>query len=158
MSIVAVESARAAARVVAVAIGPFVYGRITAYAVLAHRRLRTEPSGNINSEITNMVNAVVVLTTVPAADKGEEIARALVEERLAACVNVLPPMTSVYRWRNAVERESECQVIIKTCRARIPALQARLAALHPYELPEFIVLTVADGSAGYLQWIDESCD
>jgi periplasmic divalent cation tolerance protein len=105
-----------------------------------------------------MSEFALVLTTVPDDDKGESIARALVEERLAACVNLLPPMTSIYRWRGAVERESERQVIIKTSRARIPALQARLAALHPYELPEFIVLGVADGGAAYLKWIEESCN
>jgi periplasmic divalent cation tolerance protein len=103
-----------------------------------------------------MTDAVVILTTLPADDRGEAIGQALVDERLAACVNLLPPMVSIYRWRGAVERESERQVIIKTSRARVPALQARLAALHPYELPEFIVLAVADGGAAYLQWILES--
>ena len=103
-----------------------------------------------------MTDAVVILTTLPADDRGEAIGQALVDERLAACVNLLPPMISIYRWRGAVERESERQVIIKTSRARVPALQARLAALHPYELPEFIVLAVADGGAAYLQWILES--
>jgi periplasmic divalent cation tolerance protein len=112
---------------------------------------------DLNSEITNMVDAVVVLTTVPSGDKGEEMGRVLVNERLAACVNVLPPMTSIYRWRDAVEREAERQVIIKTSRARVPELQARLTALHPYELPEFIVLPIADGGEAYLQWILESC-
>jgi periplasmic divalent cation tolerance protein len=104
-----------------------------------------------------MADIVLVLTTVPDSDQGEVIARTLVEERLAACVNVLATMTSIYRWRGAVEREAERQVIIKTTRARLPALQARLAALHPYELPECIVLAVADGGAAYLQWIEESC-
>ena len=104
-----------------------------------------------------MPDAVVILTTVPADDRGEAIGQALVEERLAACVNLLPPMTSIYRWRGAVEREPERQVLIKTTRARVPAIQARLAALHPYEVPEFIVLGVADGSAAYVQWILENC-
>jgi periplasmic divalent cation tolerance protein len=102
-----------------------------------------------------VTDAVVVLTTVPDDDRGEAIARALVDERLAACVNLLPPMISLYRWRGAVERETERQAIIKTTRERIPALQARLLALHPYELPEFIVVPVAEGSAAYLQWISE---
>jgi|SRR5215213_1657169 len=100
-----------------------------------------------------MGDVVVVLTTVPAGSKGEEIGRTLVEERLAACVNVLAPMTSIYRWRGAVEHESEQQMIIKTTRNRVPALQARLAALHPYELPEFLVLAVADRSASYFKWV-----
>jgi periplasmic divalent cation tolerance protein len=103
-----------------------------------------------------MVDAVVVLSTVPSEEAGETIARTLVEERLAACVNVLPPMTSFYRWRGAIERDTERQLVIKTTRARVPALQARMAALHPYELPEFLVLAVADGGEAYLRWIEES--
>ena len=95
-----------------------------------------------------MTDVVVILTTVPADDRGEAIGQALVDERLAACVNVLPPMTSIYRWRGVVERETERQLIIKTTRNRVPAVQARLAALHPYEVPEFIVLAVTDGGAG----------
>jgi periplasmic divalent cation tolerance protein len=100
-----------------------------------------------------MSDVVVVLTTVPTAGKGEEIAQALVEERLAACVNVLAPMTSIYRWRGAIEREPEHQMIIKTTLNRVPAVQSRLAALHPYEVPEFLVLSVADSSAAYFEWI-----
>jgi len=100
-----------------------------------------------------MTDVVVVLTTVPAGSKGEEIGRTLVEERLAACVNVLAPMTSIYRWRGAVEHESEQQVIIKTTRNRVPALQARLGTLHPYELPEFLELTVADSNSAYFAWV-----
>jgi periplasmic divalent cation tolerance protein len=107
---------------------------------------------------TSMADIVLVLTTVPDSDQGEVIARTLVEERLAACVNVLPPMASIYRWRGGVERESERQLIIKTTRQRVEGLRARLTALHPYELPEFIVLAVADGGAAYLQWIEESCN
>ena len=102
-----------------------------------------------------MSDVVVVLTTVPAGSKGEEIGRTLIEERLAACVNVLAPMTSIYRWRGAVERESEQQLIIKTTRNRVPAVQSRLAALHPYELPEFLVLAVADSSPTYFEWIGQ---
>ena len=105
-----------------------------------------------------MSEFALVLTTVPDGDQGETIARTLVEERLAACVNLLPPMTSIYRWRGAVERESERQLIIKTTRQRVEALRARLSALHPYELPEFIVLAVSDGGAAYLQWIEECCN
>jgi periplasmic divalent cation tolerance protein len=100
------------------------------------------------------VDVVVVLTTVPSGEQGEAIAQALVEARVAACVNVLPPMTSIYRWRGTVERDTERQMIIKTTRRNLPALQARLAALHPYELPELIVLSVADGSTEYLAWVE----
>ena len=82
-------------------------------------------------------------------------ARTLVEERLAACVNVHEPMTSTYRWQGKIEVDSERQVVIKTTRERLHALEARLRELHPYELPEFIVL---DGSAGdaYGAWIGET--
>jgi periplasmic divalent cation tolerance protein len=100
-----------------------------------------------------MPDAVLILTTVPDGDLGETIARRLVEERMAACVSVSTPMTSVYRWRGVVERETERQMVIKTTRERVAAVQARLAELHPYELPEFLVLSVSDGSAAYLDWV-----
>ena len=100
-----------------------------------------------------MTDAVVILTTVPADDRGEAIGQALVDERLAACVNLLPPMTSIYRWRGVVEREMERQMIIKTTRNRVPAVQTRLAALHPYEVPEFLVLSAADSSSAYVEWV-----
>lgn len=100
-----------------------------------------------------MTDVVVILTTVPDLEAGETIARALVEERLAACVNVLPPMTSFYRWQGAVERETEHQLVIKTTRPRVPAVQGCIARLHPYELPEFVVIGAADGSPAYLDWV-----
>jgi periplasmic divalent cation tolerance protein len=96
---------------------------------------------------------VIVLTTVPDAARGEEIARALVEGQLAACENVCAPMTSFYRWKNAVERDTEHQLVIKTTPDRVAAVEARLAELHPYELPEFLVVPVAHGSAPYLDWV-----
>jgi periplasmic divalent cation tolerance protein len=102
-----------------------------------------------------MTDAVIVLTTVPSPDVGEEIGRALVEERLAACVNVLPPMTSIYRWKGSVQREAECQVLIKTSGSRVGALQERLGELHPYDLPEFVVIPLDRGDPAYLAWIVE---
>jgi periplasmic divalent cation tolerance protein len=100
-------------------------------------------------------DAAIVLTTLGAdADTGA-VARSLVEERLAACVNVLAPMTSTYRWNGTVAQEREQQLVIKTSRALVPALQARLIELHPYELPEFLVLD-ASGSTAYLRWIEEN--
>jgi periplasmic divalent cation tolerance protein len=102
---------------------------------------------------TSAPEVVIILTTIPDGAGGDVIARRLIEERMAACVNVGGPMTSYYRWRGTLERETERQVVIKTTRARVPALQARLAELHSYELPEFIVLAVADGSAAYLAWV-----
>src|SRR3954471_19978384 len=95
---------------------------------------------------------ILILTTVPEGSLGETIATALVEERLAACVNILAPMTSCYRWKEAVARDVERQLIIKTTADRVAAVRRRLSELHSYELPECLVLT-ADGSAGYLEWV-----
>ena len=99
---------------------------------------------------------VIVLTTAPDEDRADSWARTLVEERLAACVNVHGPMASFYRWKGAVERDDERQVVIKTTRDRVPALQSRLAELHPYEVPEFLVLSVDGGSDAYLDWVGRS--
>jgi periplasmic divalent cation tolerance protein len=102
-------------------------------------------------------DVLVVVTTVPDRDQAEAIARALVEERLAACVNILAPATSVYRWQGTVETAEEVPLLIKTVRARLEALVGRLRALHPYALPEVIALPVAGGLPDYLQWVrDES--
>ena len=100
-----------------------------------------------------MTDLVLVLSTVPDDASAETIARTLVEEKLAACVNVLPPMASIYRWKGNVERDIERQFVIKTTRAQVEALQKRLAALHSYELPEFVVLTIDSGAERYLQWV-----
>jgi len=84
------------------------------------------------------------------------IARALVEERLAACVNVLPGATSVYRWQGKVEESREVLLLIKSTTARARRLEARVKALHAYELPEVLTLKVAGGSAAYLRWLREN--
>jgi len=99
---------------------------------------------------------VLVLTTLPADADGGAFARALVDERLAACVNVLPAMTSIYRWKGQVEQDREQQVIIKTTRDRLAALEARVRDLHMYELPEFLVIAAGGGAEAYLAWVDES--
>ena len=101
-------------------------------------------------------HAVIVLTTLGAQADTAAFARVLVDERLAACVNVLPAMTSIYRWKGATEEEVEHQLVIKTTSDRVEALQARFHELHPYELPEFLVLSVRDGSPAYLAWLGES--
>jgi periplasmic divalent cation tolerance protein len=98
---------------------------------------------------------VLILTTVPDDTNAETLARTLVEERLAACVNVHGPMTSVYRWNGAVERETERQLIIKTTSDRIPAVEARVRQLHSYDVPEFLVVPVATGGATYLRWVND---
>ena len=98
----------------------------------------------------------LVLTTVPADGDVDVVARTLVEERLAACVGILPPMASIYRWNNAVERAEERQLLIKTTTAAVTELEARLKVLHPYDVPEFLVLPITGGSADYLSWLMSS--
>jgi len=101
-----------------------------------------------------MNDVVLVLSTAPAGDDtAERIARTLVDERLAACVNIHAPIVSIYRWKGTVERDSERQIIIKTTRERVPALENRLRELHPYEVPEFIVISASGGSDQYLRWV-----
>ena len=99
---------------------------------------------------------VLVLTTLPADADAAVFARTLVSERLAACVNLLAPMESVYRWEGDVQRDTERQLIMKTTRARVDALWQRVRELHPYEVPEFLVLPIADGSDAYLRWLGDS--
>ena len=99
---------------------------------------------------------VIVLTTISLDVDASVLGTRLVEERLAACVNVLPEMDSFFRWRGAVERDQERQVIIKTTAARLADLERRLHELHPYELPEFLVLAAAHGSEAYLRWLTAS--
>jgi periplasmic divalent cation tolerance protein len=98
-------------------------------------------------------DAAIVLTTIGAGADTERLARTLIEEHLAACVNVLAPMRSTYRWKGNIEQEEEQQLIIKTTVGRVGALEARLRELHPYEVPEFLVLPVSSGSDAYLQWL-----
>jgi periplasmic divalent cation tolerance protein len=103
-----------------------------------------------------MSGPLVALTTVGTADDAERIARALVERRLAACVNVVAGVVSVYRWQGAVERDQEQLLVIKTSAERFESLRDALVALHPYELPELVALPVVAGYAPYLAWLDES--
>ncbi len=105
------------------------------------RRSRAQPS------------AVVMLTTAGSRAEANRIAAALVDERLAACVNVVAPITSIYRWRGAVERAEEVLLLVKTRRARMARVGARIRALHSYDLPEVIALPIDAGSAAYLAWI-----
>jgi periplasmic divalent cation tolerance protein len=100
-----------------------------------------------------MTDAVLILTTVPDDARAESLARTLVEERLAACVNIHGAMTSIFRWKGQVDREAERQLIIKTTRDRVPVLEARIKALHSYELPEFVIVPIEGGSDAYLDWV-----
>ena len=97
--------------------------------------------------------AIVVLSTFPSEDKAAEVARILVDERLAACVNLIVNVRSIYRWQDAVSDDRETLAIIKTETDRDEQLCKRLVALHPYEVPEVLVLAAAGGHAEYLAWI-----
>lgn len=99
------------------------------------------------------MNALVCLCTCPDAASARRIADALVGERLAACVNLLPGISSVYRWQGRVERAEEVLLVVKTTRDRLEALTQRVQALHPHELPEVIAVDIAGGLPAYLAWI-----
>ena len=98
---------------------------------------------------------LIVLCTVPDQSSAEQIAGALVDERLAACVNILPGVTSVYSWQGKRETDREVVLIIKTRQGVYQNLEQRIVALHPYELPEIVAVPLVEGLAGYLGWIDE---
>jgi periplasmic divalent cation tolerance protein len=98
-------------------------------------------------------DSLVVLCTCPDEDTGRRIAEALVGEHLAACVNRMPGVRSTYRWQEQVMDEPEVLLIIKTVKSRYDALEVRLKALHPYEVPEIIAIPVVAGSAQYLTWV-----
>lgn len=95
----------------------------------------------------------VVLVTVPDRESGVSMARTVVESGLAACGNVVPGLTSVYRWQGKVEQDSEALVIFKTTEDALAGLRERVVELHPYETPEFLALDVADGHPPYLDWV-----
>ena len=100
----------------------------------------------------------VVLVTAPDLAVGTELARRLVEEGLAACVNLVPGVRSIYRWQGAVQEDAEILLIAKTRAALVDALAARVRALHPYELPEVIALAVVAGSEPYLDWVRSAAE
>ncbi len=100
--------------------------------------------------------ALLVFSTVPDLETGERIATTLVSERLAACVNILPAVTSIYYWQGEVQKDTERLLLIKTSTSGYPPLEKRLLSLHPYELPEIIAVPVKAGLAGYLQWIQDN--
>jgi periplasmic divalent cation tolerance protein len=103
-----------------------------------------------------MTNKRLVLTTASSSEESKKIARALVESRLAACVNIIPKIESVYRWEGKVEEAQEYLLLIKTTAEVFPHLREMIQRLHSYEVPECIALSVDDGSPAYLKWIDDS--
>lgn len=99
------------------------------------------------------VSVLICLTTCPDRDTARQIASDLVERRLAACVNLLPGVQSVYRWEGAVTQADECMLLIKTVDTQLAALTAHLTALHPYAVPEVLALPVTAGLPAYLAWV-----
>ena len=103
-----------------------------------------------------MTDKRLVLSTAGSQEEARKIAHALVERRLAACVNIVPGVESVYRWQGKVETAAEWLLVMKTTAAAFPALSKALRELHSYDVPECLMLTVEDGDAAYLEWIGES--
>ena len=103
-----------------------------------------------------MTDKLLVLSTAPSEAEAKKIAHALVEERLAACVNIVPKIHSVYRWQGKVESADEFLLLIKTTRDREEQVRSAIQDLHTYELPECIVIAIDGGSEEYLQWLSES--
>lgn len=97
----------------------------------------------------------VVLVTAPDSETGGQLAASLVEERLAACVNVVPGVRSIYRWDGRVQDDAEVLLVVKTRKDRVDALAERIRALHPYDLPEVVALASEGGSVPYLEWVSE---
>lgn len=96
---------------------------------------------------------IIVFTNLPDQESAEKLAHLLVEERLAACVNILAPCRSIYRWQGELNVDGEIPVIIKTTEARYPELERRIRELHPYELPEIVATAASQGLPAYLDWV-----
>jgi len=103
-----------------------------------------------------MTEALVVLTNCPDAEIADRIGRTLVEQGLAACVNRLAPVESIYRWQGAIERATEVPLMIKTTRERYGDVEQAIRQLHPYQVPEIIALSIVDGHAAYLRWLRDA--
>lgn len=99
---------------------------------------------------------IVVLTTCPSQEVASQLSRALVTEQLAACVNAIPGISSTYIWKGKVQTDGEVLLMIKTTEARFEAVKTRVAALHPYELPELMAIPVCAGAENYLAWVREN--
>jgi periplasmic divalent cation tolerance protein len=101
-----------------------------------------------------MTDKIIVLCTCGSAEDAERISSALVESRTAACVNIVPGLTSVYRWKGAIERSPEWLLVIKSRRGLFERLRAEIEKLHTYETPEIVALQIVDGAEAYLNWLD----
>ena len=105
-----------------------------------------------------MTDKRIVLSTAGSEEEAQKIARHLVERQLAACVNIVPRIESIYRWQGHVESSREWLLLIKTTVEKFPSVRLAITELHSYELPECIALAIDDGSPAYLQWIEESVE
>ena len=103
-----------------------------------------------------MTDKRIVLSTAGSEEEARKIAHHLVEQRLAACVNIVPRIESLYRWEGRVESNREYLLLIKTSSAMFPEVRDAIVALHSYELPECVEIAIEDGSSEYLQWVEES--
>jgi len=101
-----------------------------------------------------MTDKIVVFSTCDSEEQAGRIARALLDQRLAACINILPHVRSIYRWKNQIEDAAEWMLIIKSRRDLLDALRAAIGKMHSYEVPEMLALPVVDGSQAYLEWLD----
>jgi periplasmic divalent cation tolerance protein len=101
---------------------------------------------------------IQVITTTATQDEAEQIAWTLVEARLAACVQIIGPIMSLYRWKGQIEKDHEFQCWVKTRQDLFERVEKAIRTVHPYEIPEIIALPILDGSASYLQWLDESLE
>jgi periplasmic divalent cation tolerance protein len=106
--------------------------------------------------MSNMSEAIVVLVTCGSEEEATKIANALVEGRLAACVNIISPVRSIYRWEGKIWDEKEWMLIIKTQKKRFEDLEKKVKSLHSYSVPEIIALPIIEGSAPYLKWLEEN--
>jgi periplasmic divalent cation tolerance protein len=100
---------------------------------------------------------LLILTTMPDRDSAERLAAGLIEQSLAACVNILPEMQSIYRWQGERQQGTEHQLIIKTCANQYENVEKWIKNKHPYELPEILAIPIQNGLGGYLEWINENC-
>ena len=112
----------------------------------------TEGAGGAADEL------VLAISTAPDAEHAARIGRALVEERLIACANLVPGLTSIYRWQGGVQSDPEVLLLMKTRRALVPHLKERLPQLHPYQVPELVVSPIVDGLEAYCRWVRDETD
>jgi periplasmic divalent cation tolerance protein len=111
------------------------------------------PAKGRRSAAPRRPQAIVVLVTTGSRKTAHAIALALVGERHAACVNILPRIRSIYRWKGRIANDAEWLLLVKTRRSRFAALAARVRELHPYEVPEIVAMDIAEGSSAYLRWL-----